>query len=625
MTVAEIGRAWRSGLRAGVSAVAVAVGVAFAHACAVPLSGGCSDDGTCPVEAADGDAADADVGSDAGVDAVVDSALPALDAGADVVVMPVADAHDAAPACDPTHEPKDDPCVLDDSYGVFVDSQVVVLGVDAGVDAGGEGGRPDTSATAAGSKAHPYSTIGQAVAHLGSKKRIYVCNGAYREEVRLSAPVSLFGGLSCASSDGGLAWAYVGASAQVTAPSPTYALTVTAQRGSDAGVDAGVQATADGGPALEVTIEDMAFTAPGATLPGASSVAAFVDSATVHFARVALSAGPGADGPAGADGNVNPNFAGAAPGGSGQVLGTGANAGVVVAPGSGGVNGCLRYGGSAGGAGGLGCASTGTPGTAIPPALASLPGRDGQPRGAVLADGGVVAGNDPGADGVANLGGVSAVSQAYGTLSAGGWLPSAGGDGQPGNPGQGGAGASDPYLNECPGPGLSGGGGGGGAGGCGGAGGVGGGGGGGSIALAAIGAMIDFRGVSLSTAPAGRGGPGGAGQDGQPGAMGGDNSLIDVEMLPFGHVQGAAGGNGAGGSGGAGGTGGISVGVLYDASTVVLLDAKTLLGAAIGPSGPGGTAGPAGRYQNGVLTTGADGSLGAAGSTGIGAPILQLR
>ncbi len=598
--------AWRIGLRASAVSSTLGALAAFAHACASPLSGGCAEDGVC-VPDATGD--DAETG--ASTDAVSDDTSTGPDAGADAVSS--SDAPEEAPACDPSLEPKDDPCVLVEAYGVFVDSRAAVAG-----------GVPDGATASDGSRLHPYPTIGEAIVHLATKKRIYVCNGAYGEQVRLSSTVSLFGGLSCGAADGGSAWAYVGASAQVTAPLPTYALTVTGRGGSDAGPDAAGRALADGGPLVEVTIEDMAFTAPRASIAGASSIAAFVDSATVHLARVALSAGPGADGLAGADGDANPNYTGAAPPGSAQVLGTGTNARIVVAPGTGGTSTCLRYGASAGGDGGLGCGSNGTPGTSTPPEPATLAGRDGDPRGTILADGGVVVVDDPGADGVANLGGVPADPQAYGTLSAAGWVPSVGGDGQHGNPGQGGAGGSDPDMSVCPGP-PSGGGGGGGAGGCGGAGGAGGGGGGGSIALLALSATIDLREVALSTASSGRGGPGGAGQDGQPGALGGDNTLIDSEMLLLAHGRGAAGGNGAGGSGGAGGTGGVSIGVLYKDSTVVLLDSQTLLAADIGTAGPGGTAGPAGRYQNGVLTTGSDGVLGATGNPGISAPLLQLR
>lgn len=71
--------------------------------------------------------------------------------------------------CDPTMDPKDAPCALDDAYGVFVASSA---GVDEGTDAD-EGGLGSGSGD--GSMAQPYSTIGEALANLGSKTRIYVC------------------------------------------------------------------------------------------------------------------------------------------------------------------------------------------------------------------------------------------------------------------------------------------------------------------------------------------------------------------------------------------------------------------------------------------------------------------
>src|SRR5580704_4748625 len=103
-----------------------------------------------------------------------------------------------ASSCDPTKDPKDEPCVLDDAYGVFVASSA---GVDEGADAGEVG---VDSGSGDGSMSQPYATITQALANLGSKTRIYVCNGVYNEQVNVTAAVSLFGGLSCAAG----VWAY---------------------------------------------------------------------------------------------------------------------------------------------------------------------------------------------------------------------------------------------------------------------------------------------------------------------------------------------------------------------------------------------------------------------------------
>ena len=178
----------------------------------------CSDGGLC---AATGDGSIADGASVDGV-ALGDGAF--VDGAID------------ARMCDPTRDPSDEPCVLDNAYGVFVASPG-----DAG---SGDGGDAGPSALAAdGSMAHPYPTIAQALANLRTKTRIYVCNGVFGEHVTVTTPVSIYGGLSCAAGPAGAVWSYVGGQAQVTPLSPSTALTVT-------GVDAG-----------SITIEDVSFAA----------------------------------------------------------------------------------------------------------------------------------------------------------------------------------------------------------------------------------------------------------------------------------------------------------------------------------------------------------------------------
>jgi hypothetical protein len=506
-----------------------------------------------------------------------------------------------ASSCDPTKDPKDEPCVLDSAYGVFVAS----AGGDAGAESLGSGvAGPDGTAD------RPYASIGQALANMAGKSRVYVCNGVYTEQVSITAAVSLYGGLSCAAGSARRVWSYVGQTAQVTAPPSAYALFVT-------GVQPG-----------SVTIEDMSFAAPDATGPGTSSVAALIaSSSAVRLERVALSAGHGANGAPGADGAQNPNYTGAAPTGGSQVSAGPPGSGTInVTGGAGAINPCTLFGMSAGGDGGLGCGSDGgtsgfgSAGSATPPAPVTMAGRDGLPRGTILPDAGGAASlsDDPGADGVADDGGVAAPAQDYGTLSAGGWVPSPGGAGSPGDPGQGGAGATDPNYGQCGTSSQSIGGGGGGAGGCGGAGGQGGGGGGGSIALASVASNVTLTACSLNTAAGGTGGAGGGGQIGQAGAQGGDTSF------PSAHAAGAFGGNGAGGSGGAGGTGGISVGVLASGSTIVMDDATTQ-NTRLGAPGAGGAAGPGGGHGSvGALTTGVDGNSGAPGSAGASVALLKL-
>ena len=546
--------------------------MALALSCAGPLSDACDELGTCrPAEAGLVDAREAGLRP---VDAAPDHV-------ADVSVEPF--------VCDGTKDPIDEPCVLDDVYGVFVASQ-------AGLEAGSDAGEVDVdSGDMDGSKARPCPTIGQALANLGSKASVYVCNGAYSEQVNISTPVHLYGGLSCPAGANGRIWSYVGETAQVMSPSSGYALSI-----------AGVSS-------MPVTIEDVSFTSPDATAAATSSIAALVASSSVNLLRVVLRAGNGANGQAGADGTAAPNYSGAAAAGGPQMW---SGPGVTpISGGAGGVNACLQHGSSMGGDGGLGCSrfsgsrGLGTPGTANPAAPATVAGRDGLAADTdVPMDGGIVPTNDPGADGLPVAGGMAGSAQSYGTLSPTGWVPTAGGDGASGNPGQGGAGATDPLYGACGTSTDDIGGGGGGAGGCGGAGGQGGGGGGASIALAAIDSTIDLKDCNLVAAAGGTGGPGGAGQDGQAGGAGGDDTSFGSA-----HAPGAAGGNGAGGSGGAGGTGGISVGVLYMHSTI-MSDSATTESTTLGPSGAGGASGPAGLHPTaGALTTGADGKAGRSG------------
>jgi hypothetical protein len=564
--------------------------IALGLACAGPLSDSCTELRTCaPTDASESGAPE--------IEATADSGADALDASMDSFV------------CDSSKEPKDEPCVVADMYGIFVAASA---GSDKELEAsvGDAGDVSAVSARADGSMSHPYATIGQALAHLGSKSRIYVCNGLYNEQVSVMTAVSIYGGLSCPPGPSGRAWTYTGGAAQVSSPSPVYALSVS-------GVTSG-----------SVTIEDISFTSPDANAAGASSIAALVASSSLNLVRVTLSAGAGANGAPGADGTANPNYAGPAPAGGAQVWTTISGLFSPISGGDGGTNQCSVFGSSAGGKGGLGCASAagvqggaGSAGTANPQPPVTAAGRDGLPRGWPLGDGGVDAGsamgNDPGADGLPGDGGAAAAAQDYGKLSATGWSPSPGRDGDPGNPGQGGAGATDPHYGSCNTSAQSVGGGGGGAGGCGGAGGKGGSGGGASIALASVTSTIELTACTLIAGAGGTGGAGGAGQDGQSGGAGGDT------MFPADHTPGAPGGNGAGGSGGAGGTGGISVGILYLGS-MIKSDTTTTQVTRIGAPGAGGAAGPAGRHGAGLLTTGSDGYPGASGNAGTRAVSLGL-
>ena len=136
----------KSGLFLFLGAAAVAVGSTFScsskscvdepnpdTACCAPL-GFDAKTGTC--QAASGDAA--------------------LEGGADALP-------DVVPAgCDPTASPKDAPKCVVSEFGVFVDV------------AGGDEGN-------AGTKESPVKSIGGALAKLGTKSRVYVCEGTYDE------------------------------------------------------------------------------------------------------------------------------------------------------------------------------------------------------------------------------------------------------------------------------------------------------------------------------------------------------------------------------------------------------------------------------------------------------------
>jgi hypothetical protein len=473
-------------------------------------------------DAAGGDAAGGDAagGDAAGGDGAVDGS------GGEASI-------DAGPPCDATASPKSNACVLDTAYGVFV----AVPAGDAG--AGSDGGDATAPTVADGSPSKPFGSIAYALARLGGRSRVYVCDGTYKEQLTITTPVSLYGGLSCA---GGL-WRWDGGSTQVLSPTPDYALSIT-----------GLNTAA-------IDIQDLAFIAPDATAPGASSVAAIIAASSVTLTRVVLAAGRGATGADGVTGKSN--WGGQQPPDFGL-------------PGS---TVCGNGDSSTGGDGYQ--TSSGPPasaGTSKPPAQISGAGFDGAP-GAINVDG------DPGANGWPRSAGEPAGNTGTLALSGNEWLPSQGTDGAPGGPGQGGGGggAWDQAGNMCSGGCV--GGSGGSAGGCGGAGGMGGLGGGGSIALLGNGAAISLVSSTLAASQGGAGGEGGPGEDGQPGAP------SEPGMTGEPGANGGAGGHGAGGSGGGGGTGGISVGVLFRGAKPIADATTGITPGVAGAAGSGGVPG----------------------------------
>ncbi len=567
-----------------IGSVIVALGVAalgsLTYACGEISVGTCADNGTCvATDAGDSSVAPPDAIVVTG-DALADATLPAdggdgaesaesaesgEDGGGDVdAATDTTDASDAtdgtdASECAITADPSISPCLVDDAYGVFVSAA-------SGQD---DAGTP-------GTKSAPWKTITEGIqaAAASSKSRVYVCAGTYSESLLLDANhdgVSLYGGFDCAEA----VWTWTGDKALVNAPSALYGLRINAT-------------------SKPIAVEDIAFTAPNAVGQdpsgnGNSSIAAFVSnaSAAVSLLRVTLQAGTGTNGSAGAPPVTNWFSANA-----GDLQGNGADGG------SGGAQKdcpCKQWGDSMGGPGGAGSQDP----------SGNTPGGDGgagiadpaaPPQGARTGAGG--RGFDPmtqmcapgltGADGIARIDG-GAGAEVLGAVALSGWVPGSGASGVAGNPGQGAGGG---------GGGATAGGGGGGCGGCGGAGGGDGHGGGASIALLAWNAAVNVQACTLTTNAAGGGGSGSAGESG--GGGGGGN---------IGACGGGNGGNGGGGQGGGGGAGGVSVAVLFDSSSGVLIDMTTRFTQPVQPA-PGGLGGGGG-------TGGSTGNGGLAGSNGL--------
>ncbi len=436
--------------------------------------------------------------------------------------------------CDSTKTPSEDPCVIEDSYGVFVS--------------------PTGSDTANGKKSAPYKTIGRALAAAkGAAKRVYVCEGTYTEAVTIDTAVDgaqIFGGFDCTT------WSYGSANSPVVKPSSGVALML---KGLTSGA----------------TIEDLEFDAPNATTPGASSIAALSDTSTsVVLRRVKLVAGAGADGAPGVNGAKGDD--GAMPGvdQQGKSATCAADAGALQNGGIWPSAVCGSRGGGGGTAFQGGPGGTGVAGTPVMNMNGGPIGGDGQ-KGV---DGASAANGAPGAAG--------------GTFSAMGYTPApAGGDGANGNPAQGGGGggassATGPMSMSC----LGASGGAGGMGGCGGKLGTGGASSGASIALLSWQSAITLDSCRLT---AGRGGAGGKGGDGGPGGLGkpgaaGGSGLVNGSDTIAKGGNGGPGGNGSTGGAGAGGSGGPSYALVYK-GTKPTGSSTTFTPGTGGSAGPGGT------------------------------------
>jgi hypothetical protein len=373
--------------------------------------------------------------------------------------------------------------VIDEQYGVFVSP--------AGDDESGEGTR-----------ARPYATIGRVIeAAVAGGLRVYACadGGVYEESVAIGTEASgleMYGGFSCDD------WSYSREAKSLVSTTEQLALRVEGVVG--------------------LRIEDFGFQAADATVPGGSSMGAFVmGSKLVVLRRVRFEAGKGMAGAAGEAGqaavrrpdrgNASSDSAGGAAkecSCEGQQTPTIGGAGGDV-PNQSGHPGLPDWGRGKGGAVGT-CDLVAQRGADAPPQPPSL--------GATL----------------------------LGVLSAAGWAPASGENGTIGYPGQGGGGGASDATE---------GGGGGGCGGCGGGAGSGGQGGGASVALAILTSSVTLEDSELLAALAGDSGNGAAGGEGQKEADDGGAGRDSCD--------GGAGGYGGRGGAGGGGAGGISVGVLW--------------------------------------------------------------
>jgi hypothetical protein len=414
-----------------------------------------------------------------------------------------------------------DPCVIDEAFGVFASP--------AGNDA-----------TADGTRAHPYATVGRAMdAAEAAKKRVYACasSGAYAENLVVGgsrAGLNVYGGFDCAT------WTYQGTKSTVAPAAAGYALAING---------------------TGVTFEDFAFQSLAGAEPGGSSIAVFASNANgVVLRRCQITAQAGAKGQ---DQTQGAQFAGPAPDGEPSATGI---------PGKGAVNpACMTSAGGNGGTNDMHIA--GFDGQPLVNPASGLPNSNGDPT----CPSGSTSTGGPGYDGLAGTLGAGAATWA--TFNIGGWQATAGQSGTLGGIAQGGGGGA--YGSRTS-PNLSWWGGGGGAGGCGGQPGAGGTGGGSSIALLAYASSITLDSCVLHAADAGRGGNGAPGEVGQAGGLGG-NAIC----------KGGKGGKGGDGGPGGGGAGGLSAGVVW-VGTAPTMSASTVTLGVAGGAGAGGSNGPNG-------------------------------
>jgi hypothetical protein len=382
--------------------------VAALYGCGETSFGSCAENGTCSMSGVDATVPDGMVSVEAGTqEGAVGPDGGIVDASSDALNASDGDAFTCVTSADPSVEP----CLVSNTYGVFVSSGIV---------------------NGSGTRAAPYNTIAQGItAAAATSHRVFVCAGVYNEPLVVGSAldgVAVYGGFDCT------AWGYATTNrVQVAPTAPGYALEL----------DSLTLGTA--------LFEDMEFDAVDAEDAGASSIAVFANQSAVTFRRVVMKAGNGAMGAVGAVEANYPLDAGAAEKGNSADGSIGALPQQNCQCGDG-----TQTTGGGGGTNGVGDGSRGRPlldgGTGF-----------GGASGTDMCTSGSGTNGAGGTDGPSGLG-----ASSIGTTAATGWAPALGALGGTAIDGQGGGGGGGNGQGGGAGGGCGGCGGGGGAGGGGG-------------------------------------------------------------------------------------------------------------------------------------------------------------
>lgn len=478
--------------------------------------------------------------SDAGADGAAASTQP------DASVIVEGDAGPLVPpaGCDGSRGPKDDPCVVDESLGVFVSQ---TLGNDA---------------TGDGTRAKPFATLAKAIQSAAKTgRRVYACAEAYGESVTLAEGISLYGYLDCHAS-----WS-VAPSLRATIQSPT---------------SPALQGT---GLTMPLRVEGFDMNAPASSLPSSSAIAVKLSAVTdLTIASSRIHALAGTDGTTAAPAAALTNAASSIDGGAsirGYQCSSTTLASCQQSPlvGAGGTNACAGLNGFVGGPGGNG----GSGGVYVVGVVSGSTVQIAANPGPSLAAAATSSTAGPGAAGAPGGDGSSGTSSSGGVFSEQGFTPGSGTVGQNGTAGQGGGGGNGAALTAAdtgtipvhqPYPYYGNAGAGGGAGGCPGIAGSPGTGGGASIGLFSVNSGVRLLDATIVTEKGGAGGAGSLPSDPTAGGQAG--------MNVSGHAANAAGAGGRGGRGGVSGSGagGPSIAVVYKGTIPNLSGATTTVGAA---------------------------------------------